>query len=109
MEIQDLTLWQGDTWSIDVTVYGANGVVLDLTGYTLRAQLRKKYTDALPSATFTATASDPTTGIINLILSATDTAALTKGTYVYDVEIEKNSVVYKPVGGRIVVMPEATK
>lgn len=43
-------------------------------------------------------------------LSATDTAALTKGAAVYDIEIEDTTgFVFKPYTGAVNVTPEATK
>lgn len=110
MYIENLELDQGSTWSINVTVRNeSDDSIFDLTGYTLRSMIRKHYSDAAAAQTFSCTSATPTSGVVNMLLSATNSALLTPGTYVYDLEIEKVGVVYKPVGGKIVVNPEATK
>ena len=113
MEIQNLELWQGDTWDIQVTVYDADNLPLDLTSWNIRSSIRKKYSDAVKTKDFTCSKVDAVNGILKLHLAAVDTDDLAKGSYVYDVElyktVETEEYVYKPVGGRITVNPEATK
>lgn len=52
-DLYDLDIDQGSTFQWDITVYDTDGVTpLDLTGYTVRSMIRKKYEDALPTETF---------------------------------------------------------
>ena len=103
----------------------------------VRGQIRKKYTDAVATETFhisilnktgvlaaiaastvhlttaeIAALEPDTSGSCYLLclLSATETAAVAKGTYVYDIEIEDTlQYVFKPFYGTATVSPEATK
>ena len=102
---------QGSTFQWDITVYDTDGAtLLDLSGYTVRSQLRKKYTDTNPSETFTITYPDAVNGIVRLALTATETAALAKGRYYYDVElVDGTGKVVKLYKGVFTLYAEATK
>jgi hypothetical protein len=107
----DIDIDQGSTFVWDITVYDTDGVTpLDLSGYTVRSMLRKRYDDVNPSETFNITYPDAINGKVRLLLSATETAALLKGRYVYDIELEDGTgKVVKIYKGFAVVYPEATK
>lgn len=78
---------QGATFSTTVTVTDVDQSALDLTNYSVEAQIRKTY-ESLTSVSFTTTISaSPTTGLIDLELTPTQTAALEPGRYVYDLVI----------------------
>lgn len=108
------TLDQGATW--DDTCYppwdvtNAGGELFDLSDYSARSMMRKKFTDTSPAATFTCTI-DTITGTVQLSMTAAQTAAIPAGTYYYDIELYTldDSVVRKVVKGVITVNPEATK
>jgi hypothetical protein len=58
--------------------------------------------------TFTVTI-DALNGEVTLSLTATQTAALTAGRYVYDVELTIGSTVSRVIEGIVTVTPEVTK
>lgn len=113
----DLEILQGDTFRWIINIQDATGAALDLTGYTVRGQLRKSYSDLTDTETFTVAYTTPrTTGQVILTLSALETAAIAKGSYKYDVELEaddnateNDAEVHKLYRGSAVVLPEATK
>jgi len=107
----DIDIDQGSTFLWDITIYDVDGVTpLDLTGYQVRSMIRKRYADVNPAETFNISYPDAVNGKVRLLLSASETAALLKGRYVYDIEIEdgvgKVAKIYK---GFVIVYPEATK
>ena len=59
---------------------------LDLTGYTIAAQLRKHAGSSNLTA-FTATAMDPVNGLILISLTPVQTTSLKTGRHVYDIVI----------------------
>jgi len=95
--------------------------------YSVRGQIRKKYSDTEPTAVFICTITDAAGGKINILLGAEETAALTacknevdstnyesadrNGQYVYDVEIYKGNpeAVYRAIQGIIYVDVEVTR
>ena len=90
----DLTIEQGATFSQLVT-YKESGVAVNLTGYTARMQVRSTLESASTVVELT-TANGRITlggsaGTITLTVSATDTAALTAGRGVYDLELVSGS------------------
>jgi len=110
--VKNLVIDQGTTFSLSITVSDANANEIDLTGYTLRAQLRKSY-GATSYTSFTVAADDPTTGELTISLTDAQTSALKAGRYVYDVEIvapvADGSTVTRVLEGIITVTPEVTR
>jgi hypothetical protein len=90
----DILIEQGATFSQLVT-YKDNGVAVNLTGYTARMQVRATLESASTLVELTTANSrialGGTAGTITLTISATDTAALTSGRGVYDLELVSGS------------------
>ena len=104
----NIVIDQGTTFSTTIILADENGDNIDLTGYTGRSQMRKHYTSS-NSQSFTVALSN-TAGVVSLSLSATQTANLIPGRYVYDVEvISAANVVSRIVEGIVTVTPEVTR
>ena len=107
--VANLRIDQGASFSSDVTVTNSDGNVVDLTGYTTEAKMAKSH-GASSSVTITsALASDPTTGVVELTLTDTQTGALdAPARYVYDVYITQtsSSTVTRVIEGVITVNPK---
>lgn len=107
--VKNLVIDQGTTYSLTITVSDATGLPVNLTGYTLRSQLRKSY-GATSYTAFTTSSETPASGELTISLTATQTSALKPGRYVYDVEIvDTNSAVTRVLEGIITVTPEVTR
>jgi hypothetical protein len=90
----DILIEQGATYS-QVISYKESGVAINLTGYTARMQVRATLEAASTLVELTTANSrialGGTAGTISLTISATDTAALTSGRGVYDLELVSGS------------------
>jgi hypothetical protein len=90
----DILIEQGTTYS-QVITYKDNGAPVSLTGYTARMQVRATLESASTLVELTTANSrialGGTAGTITLTISATDTAALTAGRGVYDLELVSGS------------------
>tara|TARA_Y100001937_G_scaffold84067_1_gene113742 strand:- start:998 stop:1342 length:345 start_codon:yes stop_codon:yes gene_type:complete len=110
--IANLIIDQGANFSSDITVKDANGNAFDLTGYTTEAKMAKGFASTRTRTTITSTiASDATTGVVSLTLTAAETTALdAPERYVYDVEITQTSTgtVTRVIEGIISVRPNVT-
>jgi len=106
----NFTLEQGATFDRQITVQ-ENNQALNLTGYSVRMQMRSTHDSSTIALTFTTTVASPATeGKINLIATATDTAAIEEGIYVYDLEIESSAgSVTRLLEGQVTVSPEVTR
>ena len=82
--ISNLYIDQGSDYSISVSMTGADGSALNLTGATFLGQVRKTHASSSIAGTFT-TSHDATGGNLTLSLTDTITAGITAGRYVYDV------------------------
>ena len=85
--ISNISIDQDANFSTTVTINDSAGVALNLTGYTAIAQLRKTHLSSSATSFTVAFASDRTTGQLTLTLTSTQTGALSRGRYVYDVVI----------------------
>jgi hypothetical protein len=137
--LQDIEIIQGSTFEWLLYITDVNGDSLDMSGYTggtagVRGAIRAKYGDVSPYLNLTPllVVANKTgviaTGIhlsdleiaelklvaegscyIVLELTAAQTAAMAKGKYVYDIEIEDlTGFVFKPVMGSVQVLPQVT-
>jgi tRNA threonylcarbamoyladenosine modification (KEOPS) complex Pcc1 subunit len=90
----DILIEQGATFS-QVITYKEAGVAVNLTGYTARMQVRATLESASTLVELTTANSrialGGTAGTINLTIAADDTAALTSGLGVYDLELVSGS------------------
>ena len=101
---------QGSTFSSIVTVNGSDGLIFNLTGYTARGQIRKAYASTSYTS-FTIVINNPTDGEIVMSLTAAQTAALSAGRYVYDVEIVETSsgAITRVIEGQVEINPRVTR
>ena len=99
---------QGTTFSTVVYLTDDNGDAIDLTGYTGESEMRKHYTSS-NSVSFSISLGG-TLGTVTLSLTSAQTANLTPGRYVYDVEVTSGTnVVSRIVEGIVTVTPEVTR
>ena len=110
--IANLRIDQGASFSSDVTVTDTDGDAFNLTGYTAAAKMAKGYASTRTRTSITTSiASDPTTGVITLSLTADQTNALdAPARYVYDIEILRtsDSTVTRVIEGIITISPSVT-
>ena len=107
---------QGATFGLSMTYKDANGTVINLTGYTARMQVRSKASApttilSLSSISAAGITLGGAAGTIVINISASGTAALEPGDYVYDLELVNTSstAVTRLVQGRFRVSAEVTK
>ena len=104
----NLLIDQGSTFSTTVTITDTNGNLLDLTGYTGAAQMRKSYTSTTAHNFSVAVGNN--SGTITLSMSANTTANIAGGRYLYDVElIDTSNTVSRVFEGIVTVNPNITR
>lgn len=109
--VYDLTIEQGTTYSKSIIVNNPDLTAFDLTNWSSRSMIRKKYSDPQETAEFSVTITDAAAGAITFSLTPTETAAIPAGMYVWDLEIytEADADVKRLLKGVVIVDPEATK
>lgn len=107
--ISNLYVDAGSTYSNFITVAAANGQTLNLTGYTVAAQIRKSYQSSVAYA-FAASVYDVNTGKLRLQLTANQSEAIPAGRWLYDVEITSASgIKTRVVEGIVTINPQITQ
>lgn len=108
-----LTCKQGSTFTRHIT-YKSNGVIVNLTGYTARMQVRPAYAYESSVVIVNLTTGSGITidgehGAIDLAITASATAAIAAGNYVYDLEVvAPGGTVTRLLEGPFIVTPEVT-
>lgn len=93
------------TWTID-------NIPVDLTGYSARMQARDKYGSACVIVDLSTTnggISLDDEGNIDIYIDSNTTEGIVAKEYVYDLELNSGSEVYRVVEGKFIVTPEVTK
>lgn len=106
-------VYRGETLQRVFTYKDADGVAVDLTGYSASMQVRKSLTDgvALELSTVNSRITlGGAAGTVTLLVSATDTATIDVGQYFYDLELTSgSSVVTRLIEGRMQVKEAYTR
>ena len=105
----EIVIEQGATFNTTINVEDTAGAAINLYGYTANSMMRKSYYST-SATTITSTVTGTANGEVTLTVSATNTAGLTPGRYVYDVIITSpTSVVTRVVEGIVTVLPSVTR
>jgi hypothetical protein len=109
----DLCIPAGASFS-RVIRWKADGANVNLTGYTARAQIRPSAASATTTLSLTTENSrialGGSAGTITLSISATDTAAIAAGRYVYDLElVSAGGIVTRLLQGIVTVSANVTR
>jgi hypothetical protein len=122
--IVNLNVYQGDRFELlfrlRSQVFNAisgkweSGGYLDLTGVTVKSQLRLKKEDTTVAAEFTCTVADQTVadtkGAVLCVLTPAQTALLAAPAYYYDVQVTSGpDAVTTYLQGQVMVTPEVTR
>lgn len=114
----NLNIRQGATFSSTVTLANPDTTPVDLTGATVRGQIRQKALDVTVVATFDVTVTDAVNGEFEFGLTDEVTAAIAAGEqpteetslYVWDIEMEDSAGRVIPLFyGIVTVLREVTR
>jgi hypothetical protein len=104
----NIVIDQGTTFQTTINVTDDNDEIVNLTGYTGAAQLRKHFTSTTSYA-FVVSIS-PTIGTVTLSMTANSSANVVAGRYVYDCELtDVNGAVTRLIEGIATVTPQVTR
>jgi hypothetical protein len=115
--LYNITCQQGATLQRQLTWTDSARDAYNLTGYTARMQVRDNVSSNTIVIALSTTAGSGgtitlggTAGTVDLLISATNTAALTAGQYVYDLElVSGGGVVTRLLEGNFKVTAEVTR
>ena len=107
--IANIFIDQGTDFTVQVDCTDTAGDVLNLTGFTATAQIRKTYGSSSAAATFTCS-HNGVGGQVTMTLTDTVTTALEAGRYVYDLMVTDGSgSKSRIVEGQATVTPGVTR
>jgi hypothetical protein len=104
----NIVIDQGTSFATTIDVTDEEGNLIDLTGFTGAAQMRKHYT-SVTSTSFTVSI-NASLGAVSLIMTANVTNSIAPGRYVYDCELtDTTGTVSRLVEGIVTVTPGVTR
>lgn len=102
--LSNLYIDQGSDYQVTITVDD-----MDLTGYTVKAQMRKSYGSST-AYNFDGDVSDGPAGQLTLSLLADDSSEMPAGRYLYDVEVTSSGgTKTRVVEGLVILNPQITQ
>jgi hypothetical protein len=101
----DLGLYQGDDFSMTLSVTDTAGNPIDISAGTVAAQIRSSRTSTTVAGTFTTTVN---VNVVTLALSAAESTSLPQ-LCVWDCVLTENAVVTTLAGGRLELMSRVTQ
>jgi hypothetical protein len=119
----NITIEQGASFSRTLTLKDSSGIPINLTGWTIRGQIRASQNASSALATFTGTVANQGTnpGEATISLTPTQTAAIPQNpdattaqaktiNYLYDIEgLRPDTSVVRLLQGKVTLSPEITK
>ena len=103
----NINIDQGASFTAQLQLDDPNGNPIDISTYTIAAQLRKNYA-SINSVSFTA--SGNSSGTIVLSMTANTTSSIAYGRYVYDIRLTDGSgAVVRVMEGQVTVNPGVTR
>ena len=105
---KNLVIDQGATFSANIQFLYTSKNPISLAGYSVRSQMRRSYSSA-NATTFTANITNATTGNVSISLTASQTANIIAGRYIYDIEANIADIVVRIVEGIVTINPGVTR
>lgn len=110
------TLDQGSDVAIECFIVKKDGNAKNIAGHTFNMKMKRTYnsTDSADIQDWTTVVSDADNGVVTASLTNTETDALRKGKYVYDLEMSYDdsngdSIIERVLQGQILVSPSVTR
>jgi len=98
---------QGSTFETKFVLEDSSENLISLTGFTGQSKMRKHHTSA-NAHTFTVSVDEGASAVV-VSLTATQTALIESGRYIYDVELTSGNTVSRILEGIVTVTGQVTK
>lgn len=108
--VYNITIEQGSTFDLNLTVKNSDGTPVNLTSYSVSGGIKYGYGSNSYLANLNAVITGAVSGIINISLPASTTSNLPVTKAVYDIEayIPANGYTFKAIRGYVDILPEVT-
>lgn len=105
----DLYVVRGDEFKLRLQFFDSDDLPMDISGWTLQAQMRNTYQGAL-LATFGLDSTGLPSNEVNLVLSDAQTGVIGEGVYPWDLQrFAGGQVIRTMLAGVVVVSPDVTE
>lgn len=103
----NIVIDQGSTFNTSIVLNDPQGQPIDLSGYSILAQIRKSYTS---SNNYSFTTSANSSGVIQMNLPATVSRSMPAGRYVYDIlAIDSANNATRVLEGQVTINPAVSR
>ena len=106
---RNITIYQGDTYAHELRLRDSANANINISSRTYTGQIRKRRSSDSSSATFSAEITDGANGIVVMSLTASVTANLRSGIYVYDFQETNGSTVTTLMTGNVTIIGQVTQ
>jgi len=106
---RDIVLYAGDTYVHELRLRNSSNTVINISTHTYSGQVKLGRTASENIAVFTAQITDGANGVVQFSLAANTTAAITPGTYYYDIQQINGTIVTTLLAGKAIVQGDVTR
>ena len=95
-----ISMFKGDTKTIEVTAKNQDGIAVDITGASIKFTVKTNATDTDAQAKFQKTTTlgititDATNGKFEIAISPSDTSGLSAGEFVFDIQLNISGAIF---------------
>ena len=110
MDTFDLSIYQGQTYALSLTLRDSNSTPINLNGFAISGFIKTRFGDTSKLCDLNVAIANAPSGIVTLSIPASGTAALPVNYAFYDVEMlnSGDGSVTKVLAGKVSVFPEVT-
>lgn len=110
MAYAELTIDQGTTFTASIDLAQDDETAINVASSTFTSQIRKSYYSSNPTANLTVSILDASNGKISLSLTASQTANIKAGRYLYDVKmVDSSNTTLRLIEGIVTVTPQISR
>jgi Na+-translocating ferredoxin:NAD+ oxidoreductase RnfG subunit len=106
---RNITIYQGDTYIHELRIKNNSNVAINISTRTYNGAIRKKRNSDTVAANFSSEITDGANGVVVMSLTASNTANIAAGTYVYDFQETNGQTITTLLTGNVTVTGEVYK
>jgi transcriptional regulator of nitric oxide reductase len=106
---RNISIYRGDTYVHEIRIRDSANAVINISGRTYSAQIKRSSSSSNTVVSFTSTITDAANGVLQISLTTNQTANLRSGIYKYDLQEINGSNVLTLMTGNVTVAGDITR
>lgn len=105
---KDIEIYKGDTYVHELRLKDSSNVAINITSMSFKGAIKVSTQSSSNTASFEVSKTDASNGIVTFTISASNSANIRPGTYVYDFQQQNGAIVTTLLQGKVVVKSDVS-